>query len=61
MINNHSNLLKNKFNVNLDDANKHFPQMYRLPKLNNTPSKARFIVADAHCSLKTISKGITSL
>ena len=60
IINNQSNILKSKFNINLDDGNKQLFQMYYIPKLHKTPLEARFTVAAAHFFLKPISKAITS-
>ena len=60
IINNQSNILKSKFDINLDDGNKQLFQMYYIPKLHKTPLEARFTVAAAHYFLKPISKAITS-
>ena len=60
IINNPANILKSKFNINLDDANKQLPHMYSLSKLHKAPPNARFTVAVVHCSLKPLSKAVTS-
>ena len=57
---NHSKFLKKKFNITIENKNKTLPHMYWLPKLHKTPSKARFIVAATNCSVKPLSKAVTS-
>ena len=60
ITNNYSNILKSKFNGNLDNANKQLPYMHWLPRLHKTPSKVRFIVATVQYSLKPHSKAVSS-
>ena len=60
ITNNHAKFLKKKFNITLENVNKKLPHMYWLPKLHKTPSKARFIVAATNCSVKPLSKAVTS-
>ena len=43
------------------EINKTLPIMYWMPKMHYTPSRARFIVASAHCSTKPISQVASKL
>ena len=52
--------LKRLFNISCDQVNKCLPNMYWLPKMHKIPSKARFIVAAPVCSIKQLSKVVTT-
>ena len=41
-------VLKNSFNITLQQEQRTLPQIYWTPKLHKTPYKARFIAAPAH-------------
>ena len=56
----HISDLKGIFNISFDEVNKCLPNMYWLPKMHKTPSKARFIVAAPICSIKQLSKAVTT-
>ena len=58
---NNSKILKLIFNNNHDDATKQLAHVYCLSKLHKAPSKARFNVTAAHCSLKPLSKTVSSV
>ena len=60
LFNNHSNFLK-KLNLKITEDNKRLPNIYWLPKLHKKPTKARFIIAAPKCSIKPLSKSITSV
>ena len=53
--------LKNIFGLDVDESNQNLPHMYWLPKLHKSPSKACFIVAAPSCSIKPLSKAVTSV
>ena len=40
--------------------NYYFPNMYWLPKIHETPIKAKFIVASSKSSIKLLAEAITS-
>lgn len=53
--------LKSKFGIeNISKDNHCLPNMYWMPKMHKTPIKARFIIASPKCSIKPLSKAITS-
>ena len=54
------NLNKLSFNDILDE-NICLPKMYCIPKNHKTPMKERFIVASPVCSIKPLTKSLTSL
>jgi len=60
IIQRHCNYLS-KLKLSVDDTNKCLPNIYWIPKLHKQPSKARFIIAAPKCSLKPLSKAITSV
>ena len=60
VIDQHISDLKGIFNISFDEVNKCLPNMYWLPKMHKTPSKARFIVAAPICSIKQLSKAVTT-
>ena len=53
--------LKNKFNIDVSEVNETLPNIYWLPKLHKNPLKFRFIIAAPKCSLKPLSKAVTSV
>ena len=60
IIQGHCTYLSN-LKLSVDDTNKCIPNIYWIPKLHKNPSKARFIIAAPKCSLKPLSKAITSV
>ena len=50
-----------KFGIDLTSENEVLPNIYWLPKLHKNPLKFRFIIAVPQCSLKPLSKAITSV
>ena len=61
IISSNINDLKSKFGI--DDVNIEIhclPHMYWLPKMHNSPIKARFIIASPKSSIKPLSPAITS-
>ena len=55
------NEIKTKFNINNVDSDNHcIPKMYWLPKMHKVPTKCRFIVAAPKCSIKPLTKAVTS-
>ena len=62
IINKNVSDLKRKFNINkVDKDHLRLPQMHWIPKLHKSPIKARFIVASPKCSVKSLSKDVTSV
>lgn len=59
IINNHTNFIRNKFNMKVQEDNKRLPRIYWLPKLHKNPSKFRFIIAAPKCSIKPLATSIT--
>ena len=64
---NHDNLLKKHsddlwkyFETSVSEDSKQLPSIYWLPKLKKNPAKATFIIAAPTCSVKPLSKYITS-
>ena len=53
--------VRNKFNLVADNENKKIPNIYCNPKLYKHPSKGRFIIVAPQCSVKPLSKAITSV
>ena len=45
VIQNHSNILKHQFGLDVSEDNQCLPHMYWLPKMHKVPSKERFIIA----------------
>ena len=53
--------IKRMFNLDNTPVENHcLPKMYWIPKMHKNPSKSRFIVAAPKCSIKPLSKAITS-
>ena len=61
IIRNHKEDLHNHFNISVPDEMHSLPDIYWLPKLHKTPIKARYIIASQICSVKKLSKDITSI
>ena len=61
IVNNHKENLLKDFNIKVPDEMHTLPDIYWLPKLHKTPTKARFIIASKKCSLKKLSKDLTSI
>ena len=61
IIRTHTNELKNKFGIETSTVNERLPNIYWLPKLHKNPLKFRFIIAAPECSVKPLSKAITSV
>ena len=59
IINNHSQKLKFKFDLDVPSESKMLPHIYWLPKLHKNPIKFRFIIAAPNCSVKPLSKAVT--
>ena len=60
IIQGHSQYLQQNFKLEVIQYNKQFSSIYRLPELHTKPLKARYILAASKCSLKPLSKAITS-
>ena len=61
VIKNNLEDLNAKFGIgNIQLSNHRLPNMYWMPKMHKNPIKARFIVASPNCSIKPLSKAITS-
>ena len=50
--------MKNKINLEVDEINKKFPNIYWNPKLHKNSTKERFIIAAPKYSMKPLSKGV---
>ena len=61
IINNHSQKLKFKFDLDVPSQSKMLPHIYWLPKLHKNPIKFRFIIAAPNCSIKPLSQTITKI
>ena len=48
-----------KFGLSVDERDNKLPIMYWMPKMQKTPSGARFIVASSACSTKPLSKAMS--
>ena len=53
--------LKDKFGIYVKSEDHQLPHIYWLPKLHKKPLKFRFIIAAPRCSVKPLSKAITSV
>ena len=53
--------LKDQFNMTVDNDMLTLPDIYWTPKLHKTPVKPRFIIASKHCTIKHLSKDISSI
>lgn len=61
IVSNHRTELYSHFNMTIPEEMHTLPDIYWLPKLHKTPIKARFIIASQKCSVKKLSKDITSI
>ena len=61
ILNNHKESLHNDFKITVPEEMHTLPDIYWLPKLHKTPIKARFIIASQKCSVKKLSKDVTSI
>lgn len=61
IIKQHTNDMDKEFGIRISDEMKILPDIYWLPKLHKTPIKERFIIASQKCTLKKLSKDITSI
>ena len=61
IIQGHKRDLKSKFGIAIPEFNEKLPNIYWLPKLHKKPLKFRFIIAAPSCSVKPLSKAITSV
>ena len=56
----HSNVIPNKFNIDVKEHQDRFPTMYWLPTLNKRPYKDRSIANSNSCTTIELSKLLTS-
>ena len=56
----HIEFFKNIFNLEVDEENKEFSDIFWNPKLNEYPYIARFIIAALEWSSKALSKAVTA-
>ena len=61
IIHNHQNYLQERFHMTVPGEMCTLPDIYWLPKLHKTPTKARFIIASRKCTVKNLSKDVTSI
>ena len=61
LVSTHTDNLKKMFNIKVNDENKCLPSIYWLPKMHKNPIKSRFIIAAPICSIKPLSKSVTSI
>ena len=57
----HNSVLKDKFNITVDQDNLALPDIYWTPKLHKNPVKFRFIIASKQCTIKHLSKNMSSI
>ena len=57
----HKRQLKEQFKVDIDRDMMKLPSAYWMPKMHKTPVGARFIIASKKCSVKNISKNVSSV
>ena len=50
-----------EFGIKISDDMQTLPDIYWLPKLHKTPIKERFIIASQKCTVKQLSKDVTSI
>ena len=60
IINQHVSYIKNNFSLTVDQQMRTLPLPYWLPKMHKTPIGSRFIIASSNCSIKPLSKKVTS-
>ena len=61
IIKSHNDELKQKFNLSIGNNMKLLPDIYWIPKLHKNPIKFRFIIASKYCTIKSLSKNISSV
>ena len=61
LIDNHTKKLGSDFGLKVKEVNQCLPSIYWLPKMHKNPSKARFIIAASKCTVKPLSKAVTSI
>ena len=61
IVSQHKKDVKEKFGVDVTVENEKLPNIYWLPKLHKNPLKFRFIIAAPSCSVKALSKAVTSV
>ena len=61
IISQHKSEIKNTFNLTIPDDMLTLPDIYWLPKLHKNPLKFRFIIASKHCTIKALSKDLSSI
>ena len=61
IITQHKSEMKNTFNITVKDNMLTLPDIYWLPKLHKNPLKFRFIIASKQCTIKALSKDISSI
>ena len=61
VVRTHEQELLDNFDISLSSDMHSLPDIYWLPKLHKTPTKSRFIIASKKCSVKQLSKDITSI
>ena len=61
IINDHKVKLKDQFNITVDNSMLSLPDIYWTPKLHKSPVKFRFIIASKCCTVKQLSKNISSI
>ena len=61
IINQHVSYIKNNFSLTVDQQMRTLPLPYWLPKMHKTPIGSRFIIASSNCSIKPLSKKVTSV
>ena len=61
IIADHQKHLRDEFNITVPEDMRTLPDIYWLPKLHKSPIKARFIIASKNCTVKKLSKEVTSI
>ena len=61
ILNNHKESLHNDVKITVPEEMHTLPDIYWLPKLHKTPIKPRFKIASQKCSVKKLSKDVTSI
>ena len=61
IINHHKAVLKDQFKMTVDSNMLSLPDIYWTPKLHKSPVKFRFIIASKCCTVKQLSKNISSI
>ena len=61
IIGQHKADLKRDFNITVEDSMSSLPDIYWTPRLHKNPVKCRFIIASKYCTVKHLSKSISSI